>query len=681
MFLVGFDVGGTFIDLFAFDAQNGRITSEKVDSARTQLGTAIANGVTSLLEHAGAAPADVSRIAHGTTVVTNQIVEGNGARVGLVATKGFRDVLEIGRMRRSSLADLGDSRPEPLAARDVRVEVSERTDAGGEVLAELDEDEAERAVRSLVERGIESVAVCMLHAYANPAHERAVGAICERLGVPVSLSSEVAPEYGEYERWSTTVLNSYVMPRTKAYLDELSGRLHDLGLVPQLEIMQSSGGAVPAQIAGRFPVRLVESGPCAGVTAASQIAAEAGLRKIVALDMGGTSADVAIVVDGEPHFVANHDIKGLPLRTVGIDVRSIGAGGGSIASVDSVGNLQVGPASAGADPGPACYGRGGTDATITDADVALGYLDPDGFCGGTRKLLVEEARRALAEIGKQVQASVEEVALGIVRIAVTRMAGAIRTITTQAGHDPRDCTLVAFGGAGPTHAALLADELEIAEVLVPAEPGLLSARGLLMADYRSDAYRSLPMRLADANPGELSRNLASLEEQAREHLRRAAVDQDGVRVEHVLELCYEGQQDLIPIGVEELPLSGAALGDVARRLDQTFENHYGFLPPERRPVLQRIRATALGSHPRPPLALRQNGARPDSPSERRRDLLIEGSQHSGRIIERAELNGSAVPGPCVIQETYASTVVPPGWTVSADDWGNLRLRKTEVGTR
>jgi N-methylhydantoinase A len=683
MYLVGFDVGGTFIDLFAFDSETGRITVHKVDSSRTRLGEAIQSGVLELLARAGIEPTEVARIAHGTTVVTNQIVERAGARVGLVTTDGFRDVLEIGRMRRSSLTDLGESRPRPLVERDMRLEIAERVTADGAIERPVDADDARRVIAQLVRAGAESIAICTLNAYANGANEQVVADACAEAGVPVSLSSRVAPEFGEYERCATTVLNSYVMPRTRLYLDDVRSRLRGLRVKAPLEIMQSSGGAIPSEVAGTYPVRLIESGPGAGVAAAAQIAREAGCTKIITLDMGGTSADVSVVLDGEPHFISEHNVNELPIRTIGIDVRSIGAGGGSIASIDRTGSLQVGPASAGADPGPACYGQGGEAPTVTDADLVLGYLDADQFCAGTKPLSVDAARRALETLGSPLGASAEEVALGIVRIAVTRMAGAIRTITTQAGHDPRDCTLVGFGGAGPTHAAWVARELDIPDVMIPSEPALLSARGLLMADYRTDAYRGRTERLADADTVWLNEELETLERQARGQLSAAAVGGAGIEVTHTLELCYEGQQDLVPIPLRRFPVEAPDLDDVAARLDAVFLERYGFLPPARIPQLMRLRATAVGVLPRPPVDASRRDSEPAPHADRRRDVYVResGPVSQPALVVRRDALGvdSPVEGPCIVEEEYSSTLVLPGQSVARDRWGSLRIRPAANG--
>lgn len=683
MQLLGFDVGGTFVDLFAFDSQTGRISVLKVDSARARLGEAIEKGLRELIAQANIKPDDVTRVAHGTTVVTNQIVERAGARVGVIATRGFRDVTEIGRMRRRSLTDLGQSQPKPLAERDMRMEIGERTNASGAVGQKISVEEVRDVISELSRRGAESIAICLMNSYANPENEELVAALCSAARIPHSLSSHVSPEYGEYERWSTATLNSYVMPNTRAYLEDVAKRLEDAGVGAQLEVMQSSGGVLPAVEAARFPVRLIGSGPGAGVAAAAQIAAHTGSQKIITLDIGGTSADVSLVIDGSPRIVSEHNIDEMPVRTIGIDVRSVGAGGGSIAWVDSMGGLQVGPQSAGADPGPVCYGRGGRRPTVTDADLVTGYLDPVGFCGGTKHLDVAAARASLTTLAKQLNATAEEVALGIIRVAVTRTTGAIRTITTQAGHDTRDCAIVAFGGAGPTHAAMVAQELGIPKVIIPPEPALLSARGLLVADYRADAYRTMSARLDAAEASRVSRVFSELEAEARRQLGTAIVGPDAVRVIHTLELCYEGQQDLIPVELEHFPFQPGDSHLIEAALDDAFRERYQFLPPHRIAWLVRLRVTALGSLPRPPLRPQSLNSRPPAETGQR-TIALAGSPAvvKARVYAREALPvGVTVQGPCIIEEAYCSTLVLADQEAVTDELGCLNISSSGTAAR
>jgi N-methylhydantoinase A len=586
-------------------------------------------------------------------------------------------------MRRKSLFDVGESDSRTLVTRDMRLEVRERLAASGRVEIPVDISEVREVVRELVERGAESLAVCLLNSYANAEHERAVADIARDSGVPVSLSSAVAPEYGEYERWTTAVLNSYVMPRTNRYITELEDHLREMNVTSPLEIMQSNGGTLPAKVAAEFPIRLIHSGPSAGVSAAARIGTTAGYAKIITLDMGGTSADVAIVAGGEPYLVSEYSVDELPVRTVGIDVRSVGAGGGSIAWVDPMGSLQVGPRSAGADPGPACYGLGGLDATVTDADLMLGYIDPASFCGGTRRLNMDAAATALTTLGQKVGASPIEVATGIVKVAITRMAAAVRTIATQAGHDPRDCTLVAYGGAGPTHAAMVASELGIQNVLIPWEPALFSARGLLTADYRADLYRSKPCLLHAVDPREVSNELRSLEAEAHRQLTAADGDGEGISAMRIAEVCYDGQQDLVPITLERFPVEYSDIPYISAQLDSAFQSRYGFLPEERVPKLVRLRVSAVGVVPRPPLGPGEGqfssaDTLPDPESIQERDIVLASgaSRITARVVPRDAITSSVtIAGPAIVEERYCSTIVLPEQEITCDSLGNMLLSK------
>ncbi|MGH7428376.1 MAG: hydantoinase/oxoprolinase family protein, partial [Candidatus Methylomirabilaceae bacterium] len=579
VYWIGFDVGGTFIDFFAQETQSGEFVMLKVPSSRHRLAEAIAAGIHRLLHATGIRLDQVSRIVHGTTVVTNQLVERKGSRVGVLATAGFRDVLEIGRMRRPSLYDLYMDKPPPLAPRNLCLEVIERVTAGGQVQVPLDVVGAKAVLEELRRRGAEVVAICLLNSYANPVHEEALTMLCREAGFLYSLSARVSAEYGEYERWSTAVVNSYVMPQTAGYLRHLAGAVDALGITCPLEIMQSNGGVIRGEVAAAFPVRLVASGPAAGVAGATVLATQAGYRDLTTLDMGGTSTDVSLVVDGRPIYSSESLVDGYPVRTLGIDIRSIGAGGGSLATLDRMGALQVGPESAGSEPGPVCYAAGGIQPTVTDADLILGYLNPQRFCGGERPLDVSAARQAMEQqIAAPLGVSVEEAAVGILEVATTNMVGAVRKITTERGHDPRDFTLVAFGGAGPVHAGLIARELSIPRVLILNQPGLLSANGLLLSDYRTDAYRTFVGRLDTLDPMALEAAFVQIEAQGMEQLFAAQGQVSEFHLTRIVEMCFEGQQHVIPIVADERPIGAEHLVSLGDTLDRRFQEIYGFLP-------------------------------------------------------------------------------------------------------
>jgi N-methylhydantoinase A len=685
MYWVGFDVGGTFVDIFAFDTRTATIHALKHRSSRQQPAAQVYEGLSRLLSEIQLDPAEVERLAHGTTLVTNILVERSGAKVGMIVTRGFRDVLEIGRMRRPSLYDLYRDKPAPLAPRDAIVEVNERIVGDGNVLQPLDEAELRTAIDRLKDMGVETVAVCFLHAYANPVHEEIAARIIEEAGLPVSPSSRVSAEYGEFERFATAVVNSYSMPAVRDYVGNLTESVQILGIPTSLQIMQSNGGVIPVDIAKRFPVRLASSGPTAGVMGAALLARQIGRGNLITLDMGGTSTDVSLVVGGEAAYISEHDLAGFPIRSIGVDIRSIGAGGGSIARLDRTGALRVGPESAGAEPGPACYGWGGTQPTVSDADLVLGFLSPDRFCGGRIALNSDLARTALVEaVANPRGVSADEAALGVVRICVTNMVGAVRNITMERGYDPRDFSLVAFGGAGPAHAALVAAELNIPEVIVLRDPGLLSAKGLLLTNYRSDMYRTCVQVLEEVNPATLSALFEELENEALLQLP-AADHTAGFRVRRILEMCYEGQENMVPVELSAFPLQREHLPSLAEQLNSKFKAIFGFVPTGRRPQILHARlfaealvdtATLLGSGGLSPL----EASAPTPGSQR--PVLFPG-HGSGRIdtpiYERRTLApGASFSGPAIVEEEYSTTVILPAQRALVDAHGNLIIRAEDT---
>ena len=677
---IGIDVGGTFTDVVGVDLASLHYWTGKVPSSTTDPAGALSAGISELLQRSQARPNDVQRVIYGTTVALNVLLERKGATVAMITTKGFKDVVEIGRMLRDDLYDIMFDKPKPLVARRRRYEIDQRVNAAGEIVRPVDEDDVRRVLDQVAEGEPEALAVCFLHAYANEVHERAVGdAVKERLpGLPVSLSSEVSPEYSEYERFATTVLNSYLMPQTRTALGSVADRAASLGIGAPVEVMQSNGGITTTEVAARFPVRLLGSGPVGGVAGAVGLCAAAGISDLITLDMGGTSTDVCLVAGGVPSYTTQRRFEGQPVRTLMTDVQSIGTGGGSIARVDVAGSLQVGPDSAGADPGPICYGRGGERVTVTDADVVLGYLNPERFLGGKQRLEVEAAAAGLREqIASPTDTGLVPAALGVVTVAVNNMVGALRRVTTQRGHDPRDFTLVAFGGAGPVHAGLLAREAGIPRVLAPAYPGLLSARGLLLADLRTEASLTLSKTLESVSPEELTRTFERLESEARSVLPGGA-DSELLEVERLAEMCYQGQRHELPVPFPSGGLTEADMADAARRLDERFMELYGFLPISHIPQIVHLRVF-LRKRIEEAEKLRTKGiAVGDGSAEAQvgeRRLYFRDTGEKGRVCpvyDRARLGaGPVVTGPAVVEEDYSTTVVYPGQSLTVDDHGNL----------
>ncbi len=608
MIRIGIDVGGTFTDLVAVDEESGVARHFKLPSTPADPAKAITDGVTALVEQAGVSGEAIAFLGHGTTVVTNLIIERRGAPTALLTTAGFRDVLEIGRQTRPDLYDYTVERAPPLVPRHLRIEIPERLDADGNVLVPLDEVAVERAAETLKAEGVEAVAIGFLHAYRNDSHERRAGDILRRL-MPdafISLSSEVLPEFREYERLSTTVINAYAGPRMAGYLAGFAARMEGQGARVPPYVFHSNGGLMAIPTASRFPVRTCVSGPAAGVIGAAAIGAAAGFPDLVTFDVGGTSTDVSLVEAGLPAFTTGRIVAGYPVRVPMVDIEAIGAGGGSIARLDDAGALKVGPISAGADPGPAAYGRGGQAATITDANLLLGRLNPEALLGGRLKVDLDAARRVLTEqVAVPLGLSVEAAAEGILRIATAGMARAIRSISTERGRDLRRFALFAYGGAGPIHAGDVARELGIPRVIVPAEPGTLCARGILHSDLSFDLVQT---RITPAGPlawPDITAAFAEMHGSASGVLDRERIAAADRRALHGVDARYEGQNFEVHVGLDGVSLdSGPAALDAefTRRFRAAHAEIYGYDIPGRAIEIVTLRLKMIGMVPKPSLA-------------------------------------------------------------------------------
>lgn len=678
MVLIGLDVGGTFTDIVLFDGDTEQLYATKVPTSANAAAERIAEGIDGLLGDAERTGADVARLVYGTTLATNVLVEGDGARVGLITTRGFRDVLELGRSDRGAdVYNLFFQKPRPLVERRLRTEVRERVASDGSVVDELSEDETREAVHHIAESGAQAVAVALINAFANPEHERRIGELISREwpGLHCTLATDVSMEYGELERASSAVLNAYVMPRIVDHFARVEEELRRLGIATPLEVIQSNGGILPVAAATQLPIRLVRSGPAAGVTGAVGVGRAAGYSNLITFDMGGTSTDVALVAEGRPLYRPEGYVNGQYVRTVMIDVQSIGSGGGSIARLDSSKSLTVGPESAGSEPGPACYGTGGVDPTVTDADLVLGYLNADEFCGGTRRLDLEAAERAIDALARQREVDVVQAAQGIVNVAQTHMVTALRRVTTERGVDPRDFVLIAYGGAGPVHAAAVAAELKIGTVVVPAQPGVLSARGSLMTELRTDVSRTFVRNLSDVTPRELQREFESLEEQALVVLRDAGHSVPNYRADRTTEMCYAGQRMKLSVAVLPGRLSDESSAQLARGLDDAFEGLYGFLPAKRVPQLVNLRVILVAQASAMPLAIEIPAyARPGTREVVQRTVHFPGIEEpvACPVLRRESLiPGKVVSGPCIIEEDFATSVVHVDQQAYVDEWSNL----------
>jgi N-methylhydantoinase A len=707
MFVVGVDVGGTFTDVTAVDTTSGEVRIGKVPSQPLDESAAVLAGLGAL----GVASGAVRRLVHGTTVGTNAILERRGARVALLTTAGFRDLVEIGRTKRNVPALFVPTfvRPRPVVDRPLRFEVAERVLADGSVLRPLDPGEVAPVLERVASAAPEAIAICLLHAYANPAHERELGDLVARRwpSVPVSLSFDVVPEYREFERFSTTVLNAYLQPLMDRYLGGLEKRLFESGYAYGVLTVGSSGGMMTVETARRLPIKTIVSGPAGGVSRACFLARHAGLGDFITYDMGGTSTDVCLVRGGVPLTTTDNEIGAFPVKVPQIDIHTVGAGGGSLAWLDVDGSLQVGPRSAGARPGPAAYGLGGTEPTVTDANVVLGRMGTGRVLGGTIRLDAARARAAVARLAGQLATGESnrgssagfarairtwgeaaeravgprsvgrgakppsELADGIVRIAVARMTSSIREISIARGHDPREFTLVAFGGAGPMHAALIAEELAIPRVLVPEHPGNFSALGLLVSDVKHDDARTRvgPLReQADA----IDAAFAEMEAAALDRLAADGFAPADRRIDRALDLRYLGQAFELTVPIARGRLDHEA---ITRAFHERHLATYGHADPAGDVELVNVRIAALGVVEKPAPRRRAGPPEPGGRPGRRR-AWFNGEELGVDVHERERLApATTLTGPAIVEEFGATTVVPPGWIARLDDVGDLVLER------
>ncbi len=678
---LGFDVGGTFTD-FVLQAPSGELATAKRLTTYPDPAEACLAGLDELVGRAGVAWADVAQAVHGTTLGSNIVIERKARGVGLLTTRGFRDVLIIGREKRYQVYDLQIEKPPPLVPRRLIGEVTERVLADGSVRTPLDEVDARRAVRGLVERGVTTLAICLLHAYLNPAHEQRLARIVaeEAPHVAVTLSHEVSPTFREYERTSTTVVNAYVMTAVRTYLEALQVALAERGYRGRLFVMQSSGGVATAPAMERYPVRMIESGPAAGALMAAAYGELSGHRDLIAFDMGGTTAKLALIDRGRPvtttsfelHRVHNAPGSGLPMNIQAIDLVEIGAGGGSIARA-RLGIITVGPESASSTPGPVCYGRGGLEPTVTDADLVLGYLNPDFFAGGALKLSLPAADRAIEErVARPLGLTPEEAAWGIHQIVNTNMELATRVVSIERGRDPRNLTLVAFGGSGPVHGCRLAQALGIPRVILPAAAGVTAAIGLLAAEVRFDVTRTYVRRVDQADPAALTGMYDEMARQALTVVRESAVAGE-ITLARSADARYVGQGYELTMPVPAGPLDAVALGRLRQSFDEIYTARYGYAQPAEPVEVVTWKLAAIGGTPRVTLAKAATEPGPPPRKAVRRAYFPEARGWVDcPVYDRYRLwAGLSVAGPAIIEERESTTVLPPGTAAVVDDHANL----------
>ena len=683
-YLVGLDIGGTFTDLVLLDRSSNVLQLHKVLTTPDDPADGALHGLHELLGRTGIAVAELGALLHGTTLVTNAIIERRGRPTGLLTTRGFRDVLAMGHEQRYDIYDLFLRFPEPIVARRHRLEVDERLSRDGNVLQPLDLDGVDALVDQLVEDGVEAVAVCLLHSYREPRHEQAVAQrIRERHPqLFVSASCDVVSEIREYERTVTTACNAYVQPVMDAYLGRIEQSLADTGFVGRFSLMLSSGGIASPDTARRFPIRLLESGPAGGALATAYLGRRAGLNDLLAFDMGGTTAKACLIQNGRPDVASEmeagrvHRFKrgsGLPIRAPVVDMIEIGAGGGSIAHRDTLGLLKVGPESAGADPGPACYGLGGTQSTVTDACVALGYYDPDFFLGGSMRLDAAASRGTLEALGAELGLDAIDTAWGVHTVVCESMARAARVHIIEKDRDPRDFPLLAFGGAGPAHAARVARILGARTVIVPPMSGVASALGFLVAPPSHEVVRSYPGAFDELDWHAIDALYDAMEREAREVLADSGVPSDVVRLERTVEARLIGQFHEIEVGVPVGRLSDGAGATLIERFSQAYEERYHTVLEGYRPMAVTWKLRALGPEPAVELHASVSGSTDATPKGTRAAYFPEANGFTDvRVYDRANVPyGAELRGPAIIEENESTTVIAPGDVLRVDAVGNL----------
>lgn len=680
MYRIGIDVGGTFTDVTLLNSETGRYYTYKLSSTLQDQSLAIANGTKETLELYGVPVSEIEYFGHGTTVATNMIIERKGAKTALITTKGFRDLLEIGRQTRPSLYNIMEDKPETLVKRSLRKEISERVTAKGDILRDVDRDEVRAVLKELKEQGVESIAVCFLFSFLNSRNEKIVEECIKEVWPEAyySVSSTILPEFREFERLSTTVINSYLGPRMKMYIHNLRQRIKEVGVTVEPYITQSNGGVMSISSTIQTPVQTALSGPSAGVMGAVYIAEAAGFKDIITYDMGGTSTDVSLVKDGIAEYTTKRKVCGLPSGVPMIDVHAVGAGGGSIAQIDNAGALKVGPESAGANPGPAAYGLGNENPVVTDANLVLGRINPHYVLGGRLKIDAELSKKAVKKkIADPMGIGTEEAALGIVKVVNSNMARAIRVITVEKGHNPSDFTLVAYGGAGPLHAVHLAQEMGIRTVLIPPAPGALCALGLLTADIKKSYVRTAIASYDEMTPEQINAVMSSLRDEGSAWLDSEKVPNERRKFHGIAEMRYVGQNYELQV---EIPTENITASDIEKMKQDFFvahEKNYGYYNPNAPVQFVNFRCEATGIVKKPNLAELETTL--DDPSKAEIGRRVVHFEESGAVdcpvYDRAKFGrAERVNGPCIIEQMDSTTVVPPNTWFSIDKFGNLIIR-------
>lgn len=676
---LGVDVGGTFTDLLLFDDDKNEITLEKVPTTVHDQSIGIINGVGKITAKAKITPSEIALFMHGTTAATNAILEHKGEKTALIVTEGFKDVLHIMRQDRPKLYDFFARRPEALIERHLRFEISERILHTGEIHKELDENKVKRIIKELKENEIKSVAVCLINSYVNSIHEKKIKKILQKEfpGLYISISSEILPEIKEYERMSTTAINASVHPIIESYLLQLSERLNDIGATKTVHIMQSNAGIMPSTLAGKKSVNTVLSGPAAGVLGGVALAEQAGYKNIITVDMGGTSFDICLAHEGKPKITNSTNIGGHALKTPMIDIHAIGAGGGSIAWVDEGGVLKVGPESAGATPGPACYKRGGTEPTVTDANLVLGRLNVDSFLGGEMEVDKQAAFNAIEEkLARPLRMDIIEIAEGIIKVVNASMVRGIRYVSVEKGYDPREFSLVCFGGNGPVHAAELAEELSISEIIIPFAPGVNCAYGLLIANFRLDYVRTHLTQLDTCDQDELNEIYMEMEQESRERMFDEGISEENVVFQRSIDMRYLGQGFEMSVSVINGKILKRHLLEIKIEFDELHKRSYGFSRPEESSEIVNLRLICTGLIPKAKLKKEELFSNnPKSAYIGSRKVLFKGEFRKTDIYNRNLLNpGNVIGGPAIVEQKDSTTVIPPASVATIDSYRNIIIK-------
>lgn len=685
---IGVDVGGTFTDVCLFDQDTGEIKVHKLPSTPHDPSVAIADGILQIMERENITPESVAYLAHGTTVATNATLERKGCKTAILTTKGFRDLMELARQTRPSLYDVQADKPVPLVRKRLRKEVDERMLYTGDVLKPVDEEQVAQVVDELKAMGVESYAVCLLHAYINPAHEKQVERIIKERHPEayVSISSDILPEYREYERMSTTTLNSYIGPIVGRYATNFKKRVKDMGLQLTPYINQSNGGLMSIETTYDQPIRTALSGPAAGVAGANYVAKLAGVKNFITFDMGGTSTDVSLIENNVPKLTTTKAIADFPVRVPMTDVTAVGAGGGSIAWVDSGGMLKVGPESAGAVPGPISYMKGGTVPTVTDANVVLHRLNPEYILGGRMKIDEKAAYDAIeAQLSPALDMTPTDVARGIVTVVNSNMARAIRIVSVERGYDPREFVLMAFGGAGALHAASVGKDLGMHKVMIPSNPGILCAVGLLASDIRSDYVKTCLLNLTPDNLDKINEFFQSMNDEATTWLDTEGIPQDKRSIVKRVDLRYAGQNFELTVDVTEDVIDEAAIARIFDQFSQQHKREYGFVRENKVLQIVNCRVAALGKVST--IQLKEQpygGENAEKAIIGQRDVYFEETQgYVPTTVYNRDLleNGNVFAGPAIIEQMDATIVVPPGHTAQIDPYLNIMITyESEAGT-